>query len=198
MFSLPVRLALYSALVVCSMTLVASCSSPTPAPAPAPVPAPAKKEKGKPVPTPVPAGAPAPAPTPAKAAVAPSDQFKVTVAKTPFYIYGPQQPGGPSTSLERGTVVTLLKRGFGYSQVKLRNEQTGYVGTEDIVALTAEELLAQEQPEAPAFGDQGPLPRPGGVRRSTLPPATAVDLPSEAPVNLPMSTEPEPTPKPKE
>ena len=193
---LPARFALSSALVACTAILVASCSSPTPAPAPEPAPAPAKKEKGKPEPTPVPAASPAP--TPAKAAVAPSNQFKVNASRTPFYVYGPQQPGGPNMSLDRGTVVTLLKRGFGYSQVKLRNEQTGYVGTEDIVALTAEELLAQEQPEAPAFGDQGALPRPGGVRRSTLPPATAVDLPSESPVNLPMSTEPEAAPKPKE
>jgi len=70
------------------------------------------------------------------------------------------------------------------------------VGTEDIAALTAEELLAQDQPEAPV--DLGPLPRPGGVRRSTLPPATPVDLPAE----LPLSTDPAPksegAPKPGE
>jgi hypothetical protein len=180
----------------CTAAAVASCSSPAPAPATTQSPAPAKKSKAKLDPTP--AAEPAASPANAKAPVAPSGQYKVTAARTPFYNYGPQQPGGPSLSLERGTIVTLLKRGFGYSQIKLRNEQTGYVGTEDIAALTAEELLAQEQPEAPALGDLGPLPRPGGVRRSMLPPATAVDLPSEAPVNLPMSTDPEATPKPKE
>ena len=172
---LPFRSVVLCALgVAVLVTLAASCSSPPPPPAPAPAPAPAKKPRATPTPTPLPE--PTPTPTPAKRAVAPSDQFKVIAARTPFYLYGPQQPGGPTTSLERGTILTLLKRGFGYSQVKLRNEQTGYVGTEDLAALTAEELLAQEQPEAPAAGDLGPLPRPGGVRRSTLPPATAVDF----------------------
>src|SRR5262249_52490795 len=128
-----------------------------------------------------------------------SNQFKVKSERTPFYTYGPQQPGGPTTSLERGTVVTLLKRGFGYSQVRLRSEQTGYVGTEDLVALTPEELLAQEQPEAPAVGDLGPLPRPGGVRRSILPPATPVDLPVEMPLSTePVAAKPDATPKPSE
>jgi hypothetical protein len=199
MLRLPSRLAFPFALVaVGAAAVIPSCSAPPPPPAPATAAAPLKKSKTKLEPTPVPEAAAAPTPPPTKAAVAPSNQFKVTAARTPFYNYGPQQPGGPSMSLERGTVVTLLKRGFGYSQIKLRNEQTGYVGTEDIVALTAEELLAQEQPEAPANGDFGALPRPGGVRRSNLPPATPVDLP----VEMPLSTEPEAkaesTPKPKE
>ena len=200
MLRLPSRFAILSVLAVSAAAAIGSCSAPqAAAPAPAPAPVPAKKSKEtKAEPKPVPETSPAPAPAPPKTAAAPSNQFKVTAARTPFFNYGPQQPGGPNQRLERGTVVTLLKRGFGYSQVKLRTAQTGYVGTEDIVALTPEELLAQEQPEAPGSGDLGPLPRPGGVRRSTLPPATAVDLPSEAPVNLPMSTEPEVTPKPKE
>jgi hypothetical protein len=195
MLRLPPRFDFLSVLAAaCVAVAVTSCSAPTAAPAPEPAPVPAKVSKVKPALPPMPE--PAPAPPPAKAAVAPSNQFKVTAAHTPFYNYGPQQPGGPSQTLERGTVVTLLKRGFGYSQVKLRNEQAGYVGTEDIAALTAEELLAQDQPEAPV--DLGPLPRPGGVRRSTLPPATPVDLPAE----LPLSTDPAPksegAPKPGE
>jgi hypothetical protein len=197
MLRLPSRLAFLPALTVaCAAAVVASCSAPPSPAAPEPAPAPTKAAKAKPGLPPVPE--PSPAPSPAKATVGPSNQFKVTAARTPFYNYGPQQPGGPNLSLDRGTVVTLLKRGFGYSQVKLRNEQTGYVGTEDIVALTVEELLAQDQPEAPVAGDLGPLPRPGGVRRSILPPATPVDLPSE----LPLSTEPAPksegAPKPGE
>ncbi len=199
MLRLPSRLAFPLALVaVGAAAVITSCSAPPPPSTSAPATAPLKKSKAKLEPTPVPEPAAAPTPSPTKAAVAPSNQFKVTAARTPFYNYGPQQPGGPNMSLEKGTVVTLLKRGFGYSQIKLRNEQTGYVGTEDIVALTTEELLAQEQPEAPATGDFGALPRPGGVRRSSLPPATPVDLP----VEMPLSTEPEAkaesTPKSKE
>jgi hypothetical protein len=78
----------------------------------------------------------------------------------------------------------------------LRNEQTGYVGTEDILALTPEELLAQEQPEAPV--DLGPLPRPGGVRRSMLPPSTSIDLPANLPASTDAETKAEGTPKPNE
>lgn len=182
--------------MVGAAALLSACSAPTPAPAPAP--APTSPSSTQPVPpsgrVPTakvePPAAPVPTPVPAPVAATPSNQFKVKTDRTPFYVYGPQQPGGPNSSLERGTVVTLIKRGFGYSQVRLRTEQTGYVGTEDLVALTPEELLAQEQPEAPLTGDLGPLPRPGGVRRSTLPPATPVDLP----VEMPMSTDPIPAP----
>lgn len=170
-----------------SVTL-AACAAPAPPP-PAPVPEPLPAKKSKPTVTPTPTPAPVTA-TPPASPVAPSDQFKVTTPRTPFYRYGPQQPGGPSQSLEQGTILTLLKRGFGYSQVRLRDQQTGYVATEDMAALTSQELMAQEQPEAPSPTDLGPLPRPGGVRRSTLPPSIQEELPAAAP-----SVDPEATPK---
>ncbi len=167
---------------------IAACSAPPP-PTPAPVAAPVKKATPKVTPTPTPAPvAAAPAP------VAPTDQFKVTAVRTPFYHFGPQQPGGPNQSLDYGASLTLLKRGFGYSQVRLKDQQTGYVATEDIAALTPQELMAQEQPEPPT--DLGALPRPGGVRRSVLPPPTAVDLPEAEPKTEAASeARAEPTPK---
>lgn len=189
MFRLSARLtsrSVLAAAISAALAALAACAAPAPPP-PAPVadPLPAKKSK--------PTVAPTPTPTPVTAApappVTPSDQFKVTTPRTPFYRYGPQQPGGPSQSLESGTILTLLKRGFGYSQVRLKDQQTGYVATEDMAALTSQELMAQEQPEAPLI-DLGPLPRPGGVRRSTLPPSIQEELPSAAP-----SVEPEATPK---
>ena len=165
---------------------IAGCSAPSPALVPEPAPAPTtKKSKDKPTPTVTPTPPPS-----AASPVGPSDQFKVTVERTPFYTYGPQQPGGPTMSIDRGTPLTLLKRGFGYSQVKLKSQQTGYVATEDIAALTPEEMRAQEQPEAPPT-DLGPLPRPGGVRRSVLPPTTQEELPGLGP-----APEPDPEPKP--
>lgn len=166
-------------LAALSAATIVSCSAPPPAPAPEVVPPAAKKSKAKVTPTPLPSPAPAPVAAPP---AAPSDQFKVAVERTPFFRYGPQQPGGPSSSLDRGTTMTLLKRGFGYSQVRLKDQQTGYVATEEIAALTAQELLAQEQPEAPASpADLGPLPRPGGVRRSVLPPSIPEELPEPEP-----------------
>ena len=176
---LPVRLTTRCVLAAVFAATISGCAAPAPPPAPAPVPPPARKSKPKVTPTPAPtpvAVAPAPAPV---VPVAPIDQFKVTVPRTPFYKYGPQQPGGPSQSLDFGTIFTLLKRGFGYSQVRLKDQQTGYVATEEIAALTSQELMAQEQPEAPA--DLGPLPRPGGIRRSVLPPSTQEELPEPEP-----------------
>ncbi len=177
---LPVRLTTRCVLAAVFAATISACAAPPPPPAPAPVPPPARKSKPKVAPTLAPTPvAVAPAPAPAPAPVAPSDQFKVTVTRTPFYKYGPQQPGGPSQSLDVGTILTLLKRGFGYSQVRLKDQQTGYVATEEIAALTSQELMAQEQPEAPA--DLGPLPRPGGIRRSVLPPSTPEELPEPEP-----------------
>ncbi|MBS0656753.1 MAG: SH3 domain-containing protein [Verrucomicrobia bacterium] len=153
--------------------LLSACTAPPP-PAPEPKPAAKKKEKAKPVPAPT---APAPvAPAPTTGPVTPSDQFKVTVDRTPFYNYGPQQPGGPSLSLEKGTILTLLKRGFGYSQVRLKDQQVGFVGNEDMVALTPQELLAAQNAGRPV--DLGVLPpRPGGIKRATIPPLTFDELP---------------------
>ena len=169
---------------------IAACSAPPP-PAPALATAPAKKAAVKTPPTPTPAPVAVPV---APAPVAPTDQFKVTAVRTPFYHFGPQQPGGPNQSLDYGSSLTLLKRGFGYSQVRLKDQQTGYVATEDIAALTSQELMAQEQPEPPT--DLGALPRPGGVRRSVLPPSTAVDLPeAESKTEAASGARAEPTPK---
>lgn len=153
--------------------LLAACSAP-PAPAPAPAPAPKKKEKAKPTPTPTPAPvAAAPAPT---LPPAPADMFKVIVDRTPFYNYGPQQPGGPSLSLEKGTMLTVLKRGFGFSQVRLKDQQVGFVGNEDLAAVTPQEYAASISAGRPA--DLGALPpRPGGIKRASIPPLTFDELP---------------------
>lgn len=178
------RLPIVTALV--ASCALASCTVPPP-PAPEPTPAPKKREKVKPTPTPAPAPVAEVKPVSTPSPVPPSDQFKVTSERTPFYNYGPQQPGGPSLSLERGTTLTLLKRGFGYSQVKLKDQQSGYVATEDITALTPQELAATEAVSRPQ--DMGALPRPGGIRRSNIPPLTFDELPKPEP-------KPEATPKP--
>ncbi len=57
---------------------------------------------------------------------------------TPLYRTGPQQPNGPDQSLPKNTLVTLLKRGFGFSRVQLDNGVNGYVATEDLGPAPAE------------------------------------------------------------
>ncbi|OAI41370.1 hypothetical protein AYO41_01590 [Verrucomicrobia bacterium SCGC AG-212-E04] len=192
---LPARFPTHSALVALLAATLGACAAPPPPATPEPTAPPAKKakEKAAATPTPVPV-----APAPASGPIAPSDQFKVIAVRTPFYKYGPQQPGGPSMSIDYGTNLTLLKRGFGYSQIQLKDQQTGYVATEDIAALTPQELMAQEQPDAPT--DLGPLPRPGGVRRSVLPPPTQEALPEpegkpETKTETKADPKAEPTPK---
>lgn len=172
--------------------LLSACQAPPP-PAPEPKPASKKKEKVKPTPAPSPAPA-APAP-PTTGPVGPSDQFKVTVDRTPFYNYGPQQPGGPSLSLEKGTTLTVLKRGFGYSQVRLKDNQVGFVGNEDLAALTAQELAAAANAGRPV--DLGVLPpRPGGIKRATIPPLTFDELPRPEVTSKPEKKEKDKEPKP--
>ncbi len=175
----------------CTAVLLASCKAPESAPPP---PAPAVKKKGKVTPTPSPTPAPAAVVTPTQkpGPMAPTDQFKVAVERTPFYNYGPQQPGGPNLSLEKGALVKLIKRGFGYSQVQLKDQQTGYVATEDIAAMTPQELAAVDAGTRPP-ADLGPLPRPGGVRRSSIPPITFEELPQPDPK---ADAKPEASPKP--
>lgn len=88
------------------------------------------------------AGGGAPGAGPA-AAGAPEARYRVTSDTTPFYRYGPQQAGGADLSLKKGTDLLMVKRAFGYSQVKtMDTQQVGYVSTEDIAPLTQQELAA--------------------------------------------------------
>ncbi len=184
------------ALGVVAAGILAACQAPAPQPA-APVSPSApgkKKERLAPGATPTPvATAPAPPSPPL-----PPDLFKVYTDRAAFYANGPQQPGGPSLSLKRGDRVTLLKRGFGFSQVKLADQQVGYIGTEDLAKVTPEEYAAEQARLAPPI-PASPLAgrsffRPGGVPRPQLPPSIDADLP-RADGPAPKPEPPEATPK---
>ena len=59
--------------------------------------------------------------------------FAVTVEKTSFYRYGPQQGNGPDESLPKDTLMTLIRPSFGYCKVQLMpSAKEGYVACEDI------------------------------------------------------------------
>ncbi len=83
---------------------------------------------------------------PAAAAAPGSDRYKVTADTTNFYSYGPQEPNGPDSVLKKDTKLTLIKREFGYSRVKTPDNQTGYVGTEDIGPLSARPTIRSPSP----------------------------------------------------
>lgn len=103
------------------------------------------------------AAATTPPPNAASAAVAtPANRYKVTAASTSFYRLGPQQPNGPDLALKQGSRVTLIRRGFGYSQVQLEDGTSGFVGTEDVTKLTPEEAAAEFKPLLPATANGRP------------------------------------------
>lgn len=63
---------------------------------------------------------------------------------TPLYRTGPQQPNGPDQSLPKDTLVTLLKKSFGFSRVQLENGLNGYVATEDLQVAPPERIAPPE------------------------------------------------------
>ncbi len=95
---------------------------------------------------------------PAKAAGPATDRYVVIASRTPFYRYGPSQPT-PDFSLSAGQPLTLLRREFGFSQVRTDAGKVGYVSTDDI------------GPAPPAAPDLPPLKSRGRMRGNpTLPP----------------------------
>jgi hypothetical protein len=58
--------------------------------------------------------------------------FEVTAEQTPFYKTGPGQAGAPDLTLNRGRVVKMVKRGFGFSLVELESGAQGWIATSDI------------------------------------------------------------------
>ena len=130
-----------------------------------------------------------------------ADRYKVTAATTSFFHYGPQQLNGSDLELKKETRITMVSRGHGYSQIRLADGQTGYVGTEDIAPLSAEDIAAEEAQLAAAAAAAAPPgalsgPMTNGGTYNSGPP---VAIPPEAgrseslPTNDPNST---PTPPP--
>lgn len=97
-------------------------------------------------------------------AVPDKDRYKVTADTTGFFKYSPLQAAGSDFELKKNQRLTMIKRGRGFSQVKTEDNQTGYVGTEDIAQLAPNEIAQEDaatlQAAQAAAGAQlaGPLP----------------------------------------
>jgi hypothetical protein len=76
--------------------------------------------------------------TPEDASKATGQYFEVTAEFTPFFKTGPGQARGPDLSLDRGRIVKMIKRGFGYSQIELENGSQGWVATSDLGVTTTD------------------------------------------------------------
>ena len=58
--------------------------------------------------------------------------YIVSVAKTPFYKFGPAQDRGPDFSLTEGTKIIMLEHSFGFSRVMTADGTSGWVPTDDL------------------------------------------------------------------
>ena len=110
------------------------------------------------------------APLPVSGTVSNADRYKVTADTTSFFRYGPQQLNGSDLDLKKEARITMVKRGRGYSQIRMADGQVGYVGTEDIAPLSAQEIAAEDAAKiaaaqnaaAAAAALAGPGPGAGG------------------------------------
>jgi hypothetical protein len=128
-----------------------------------------------------------------------SDRYRVTADTTSFFLYGPQQANGADDTLKKDTEVTMVKRGSGYSRVTTPDGKTGYVATEDLGKLSAQEIAEENAAQQQAvqadalrrMGGTGGTGVPGGTY--TIPPEAGND--ERLPV-ADTSPTPKPTPTP--
>ncbi len=118
--------------------------------------------------------------------------FVVRADFTPIYRSGPQQPTGPDQSLLKGTVVSMLKRSFGYSRVQLENGLNGYVATDDLELAKPDQIAPPAPP--PQAGNDTAIVEKYSVEKAASSAATSAGN-AEALPDLPEPRlEPEPTP----
>jgi hypothetical protein len=87
-------------------------------------------------------------------------RYMITAPKTAFYKYGPAQSFGPDTTLQRGTVVTMLESTWGFCHVMTDSGMSGYVSSDDLKVA----------PPMPATPKPVPVGNPNGPRFSSAKP----------------------------
>lgn len=95
-----------------------------------------------------------------------SDQYIVTARRAYFYQFGPAQGAGPDFVLARGARVKMIKRDFGFSQIKTADNELGYVATSDVSLAPPESRLASAGTQKTRKTRAGTRPPPGTVQPS--------------------------------
>ncbi len=104
------------------------------------------------------------------------------------YQYGPQQLTKPNTTLNKGDLVRVVRKGFGYTLVETaEGKRLGWVASEDLGAAPPERT-----PDQPAAVDNSiPIPAPVGMAPTEAPPqgtnensAAGAPSPVQTPNNL--------------
>lgn len=104
-------------------------------------------------------------------------EFLVQADYTPFYSLGPGQERGPDASLQRGELVKMLRREFGFSYVEIPDGRVGYIANEEILPAPKRE----------------PEPTASPSRKNSAGGSARISRSSEAPFPLPeIETLPEP------
>lgn len=104
-------------------------------------------------------------------------EFLVQSDYTPFYSLGPGQERGPDASLQRGELVKMLRREFGFSYVEISDGRVGYIANEEILPAPKRE----------------PEPTASPSRKHSAGGSARISRSSEAPIALPeIETLPEP------
>src|SRR3954468_23283895 len=90
----------------------------------------------------------------------PGNRYVVSGTRNEFYKYGPAQAFGPDRNLTKGDKVTMLDRQFGFSQVRLDNNETGFIATDDLTPAPPDPLAASPPPRLAHRRTSGPPPEP--------------------------------------
>jgi hypothetical protein len=112
--------------------------------------------------------------------------FLVSPASSEFYKYGPAQAFGADFALKRGDRVTMLRREFGFSQVRMEDGTTGYMATEDLKPAPTPPPVARTRSSSGA--------RHVASRGSNVKPTPGDPLFDVTDIPLPLPNEPEKKP----
>ncbi len=128
-----------------------------------------------------PSGAPEPEPAPQAARdLGIGQKYVVTIEGTPFYSIGPTQPLPPDEILKEGSVVTMRKAGWGWSDIELPGGEMGVVSSRNLRKATSADLGVR-------YAGGGSSGRRGSIWSSfrSSAPVPEPELPTE-PTGLPL------------
>ena len=108
------------------------------------------------------------------AVIKPEFRYKVIASATAFYHVSPLQAGGVDEMIKKDTRITLLKRYGGYSQIKTVGGISGYVASDEITQISAQESAAEDAER------QARLAPPSALAPMTSGPGGNYSIPPEA------------------
>lgn len=106
-----------------------------------------------------------------------TDYYAVKSSSAPFFHFGPLQANGPDRQLVRDTLLTVLKKSFGYARVRLTSGEEGYVAI-DYIRPAPANLVAKTIPTPTPTAITYPEPKLPAVESTPSVEPTAIAAPS--------------------